>query len=115
MTEIILHITDRASWQTAVAQQFYEADSLATEGFIHCSTVSQLLIPANERFRGQTGLILLCIEPQRLQAPLVYEDCYETGIAFPHIYGRLNIDAVSRTVDFLPGTDGRFVLPAELA
>lgn len=114
MTEMILHITDEAAWQTAVAEQVYTADSLATEGFIHCSTVEQLLIPANERFRGQTGLILLCIDPARLQAPLLYEDCYETGIAFPHIYGRLNVDAVINTVAFPPGPDGRFSLPTGL-
>jgi uncharacterized protein (DUF952 family) len=73
-----------------------------------------VLIPANERFRGQTDLLLLCIDPTRLVAPLVYEDCYQAGMAFPHIYGPLNTDAVLRVVDFPPQIDGTFLLPPSL-
>lgn len=108
---MILHIAHRDEWAAAQAAGDYRADSLATEGFIHCSTPEQVLIPANERFQGQTGLLLLVIDPDRLAAELVYEDCYETGTAFPHIYGPLNLDAVVRAVPFPPGPDGRFSLP----
>lgn len=113
--DMILHITTWSAWQTAVSAGTYTTDSLTAEGFIHCSTVAQLLIPANERFRGQTDLVLLCIDPQKLQYPLVYEDCYETGIAFPHIYGPLNTDAVLKVVKFPPKPDGFFEMPAEVA
>ncbi len=108
---IILHIARRGEWETAVTQGQYTADSLDSEGFIHCSTPEQVLIPANEHFRGQTDLLLLCIDPTRLAAPLVYEDCYQTGMTFPHIYGPLNIDAVRQVLDFPPQADGLFVLP----
>ncbi len=108
---MILHIARRGEWETAVTTGQYTADSLATEGFIHCSTVEQVLVPANERFRGQTDLLLLCIDPALLAAPLVYEDCYETGMLFPHIYGPLNVTAVQSVLDFPPQADGSFVLP----
>ncbi len=111
---IILHIARREEWETAVTLGQYTTDSLATEGFIHCSTVEQVLMPANERFRGQTDLLLLCIDPSRLTAPLVYEDCYETGVQFPHIYGALNVTAVLRVLDFPPQADGSFTLPPML-
>lgn len=110
----ILHITTEKEWQTAVAAGEYRADSLESEGFIHCSTVDQVLLPANERFAGQTGLILLTIDPAKLSAELVYEDCYESGQEFPHVYGPLNLDAVAGLLDFLPNPDGTFSLPAEL-
>lgn len=111
---MILHIARQVDWETALNQGAYTADSLASEGFIHCSTPAQVLGPANEIYRGQTDLLLLAIDPGKLTAALVYEDCYETGQAFPHIYGPLNLDAVVRVVPFPPQPDGSFTLPPEL-
>jgi uncharacterized protein (DUF952 family) len=107
---MILHITTRTAWETV--DTLYTAPSLTSEGFIHCSAPEQVLKPANEMFRGQTGLILLCIEPARVTADIVYEDCYESGQKFPHIYGPLNREAVIKVVDFPPNPDGTFSLPA---
>jgi uncharacterized protein (DUF952 family) len=117
--ETILHITRREDWETlalskaevAVTTPPYRANSLATDGFIHCSTKEQVLKPANEMFHNQTGLVLLVIDPAKVQAEIVYEDCYESGQEFPHIYGPLNLDAVVQVVEFPPNTDGSFSLP----
>ena len=108
---MILHIARREEWEAAQATGDYRADTLMTEGFIHCSTPAQVLGPANTMFRGQADLLLLVIDPAWLTADLVYEDCYETGQAFPHIYGPLNLNAVRRAVPFPPNGDGRFSLP----
>jgi len=109
--DTILHITRRVDWETAVITPPYRSDSLATEGFIHCSTLAQVLEPANEFYRGQTGLILLVIDYSKVKSTIIYEDCYETGQQFPHIYGPLNVDAVVQVVDFPPNDDGSFSLP----
>lgn len=109
--EPILHITTRSAWETAVSQQTYTADSLTSEGFIHCSTPAQAVGTANLLFAGQTGLVLLVIDPAKLIADLVYEDLYDMGQDFPHIYGPLNVDAVTRVVDFPANPDGTFTLP----
>ena len=111
MINTILHITRRADWETAVATPPYHADSLQSEGFIHCSTPAQVLSVANNLYRGQTGLVLLIIDSSKVEPDVVYEDCYETGQQFPHIYGPLNVDAVVRVVDFLPNADGSFSMP----
>ena len=111
---MILHITTQAAWETAVASGEYRDASLETEGFIHCSTAAQVLGPANEFYRGQAGLVLLGIDPALLDAPLVYEDCYETGQAFPHIYGPLPVTAVTQVFPFPPNPDGSFSLPSGL-
>jgi len=108
---MILHITAREAWKSAEHEGTYYADSLQTDGFIHCSTLAQVLMPANALFRGHQDLILLCIDPARVQSKIVYEDCYETGHLFPHIYGPLNADAVFQVVDFPPNVDGTFNLP----
>jgi uncharacterized protein (DUF952 family) len=111
---ILLHITTEAAWQTAVSANSYRTDSLDSEGFIHCSTPAHLLIPANAIFAGQQDLILLYIDPGKLTNKLIYEDCYESGIQFPHVYGEINIDAVLQTIPFPPNPDGSFSLPASL-
>lgn len=88
--------------------------SLDGGGFIHCSTVDQFLIPANERFRGRGDLILLIVATGRLSAPLVYEDCYESGHRFPHVYGPIDLDAIVDVVDLPCRLDGCFDRPPDI-
>lgn len=113
----ILHIVSAQIWadHKAGATGDYADPSLDTEGFIHCSTAAQVLIPANERFAGQDDLLLLVIDPAMVTASVVYEDCYESGMAFPHIYGPINTSAVIDEVAFPCRPDGGFDLPAELS
>ena len=110
---LLLHITSRAEWDRARFNGVYRSPSLDTEGFIHCSTTEQVVKVANARFQGRDDLVLLCIESSRVQAPVQF-DTIETGERFPHIYGPLNAEAVTRTLRFPPGPDGRFRLPNEL-
>ncbi len=88
----------------------YTPQSLDSEGFIHCSTLEQVLIPANERFYGEVGLIVLVIDESKIDALVKYEDCYESGVAFPHIYGPLNTNAVITTIPLVPDEHGAFTL-----
>ena len=108
---VILHITTRGLWQEALDAGIYRADSLATEGFIHCSLPEQVVFVADSRFRGQTGLILLCIDTGRVEPDIRYEGEVDQ---YPHIYGPLNTDAVVDILDFPPNNDGSFALPVVL-
>ncbi|MGQ9927271.1 MAG: DUF952 domain-containing protein [Chloroflexaceae bacterium] len=107
---MIYHITRNAAWTAARAAGSYAADSLATEGFIHFSTRDQVLRVANTLFHGQTGLVLLVVDPARLSAPLRYEEAHP-GEYFPHLYGPLNLDAVVAMYPFSPQPDGSFHWP----
>lgn len=109
---LILHITPRSHWQNAQQNGVYRAESLETEGFIHCSTPAQVVATANAFFHGQTGLVLLCIESDRVQSELRYEAVQ--GDRYPHLYGALNLDAVTGAIDFEPNADGNFTLPPVL-
>ena len=108
---IILHIAQGAAWQQAQTHGAYRGDTLETDGFIHCSLPEQVIPVANAMFKGQTDLVLLCIDEDKVTADIRYEDCYASGQAFPHIYGPLNQDAVVDVVAFPPGADGTFILP----
>lgn len=110
----ILHITRREEWERALAEGIYRGDTLDTEGFIHCSTPVQLVDVANANFGGRTGLVVLCIEPDKVAPEIRYEESGHGG-PFPHIYGALNVDAVVKAASFEPNGEGRFEMPAGIA
>lgn len=109
---LIFHITTQGAWETAVSTGIYRDPSLEAEGFIHCSTREQVTDTANAYFRGQPDLLLLCLDPARVTADIIYEDSYGKGKLFPHIYGPLNLDAVIQVAAFPANADGTFALPA---
>ena len=109
MNNILLHATPRSEWTAAQKQGRYTADSLAGDGFIHCSTEKQILRVANAIFAGQHGLVLLVIDPVRLTSELRWEPGVDLASElFPHIYGPLNLEAVVDVLDFEPDADGHF-------
>lgn len=112
MTEILLHIIQRDVWEGVKETPEYRAPSLETQGFIHCSTVHNVLSVANFLFKDEDKLVLLCINPDKLLAKFKFEPVDNN--MFPHIYGSLNTDAVERVLDFKKDTTGMFVLPESL-
>jgi len=108
----VFHITDRGTFATALESGFYEAESLRAEGFIHCSTRTQVLRSAARFFGGKAGLVLLCLDAARLGALLRYEAA--DGERFPHCYGPIPLAAIPAVIDFPCRPDGSFELPQEL-
>ena len=91
---MIYHVVNNTAWQKAMQQGFYEAASLAAEGFIHTSKAEQVAGVLNRYYKGQTDLLLLHIDESLLTSTLQYELAPSVNEEFPHIYGPLNIDAV---------------------
>jgi uncharacterized protein (DUF952 family) len=91
---VIYHVTTAREWNAAKQKGFYEADSLATEGFIHCSEKHQVANVLERYFGGKTGLVKLVIDPGKLTSRYVQEWSPSIQDTFPHIYGPVNLDAV---------------------
>ena len=105
--QIIYHLTGRDAWAAAQADGVYEAPSLAEEGFIHCSAdEAQALRVAERLYAGATGLHLLDVDTEKLTAEVKREPS-RSGEIYPHIYGRINLDAVVRVRDLTADADGR--------
>ena len=113
---IIYHITRREDWDQAKAAGEYTVPSLENEGFIHASTLEQVVDTANRYYRGQTELVLLAIDTNQSKAEVRFDPVYLHGEEqkFPHIYGPLNINAVVDVLEFSPQPGGDFSLPDAL-
>ena len=116
---MIMHILSRSEWELARALGEYRPPSLEAEGFIHCSTVAQVINTANIFYRGHCDLLVLRIDERMLTARLAFEPPVNSDDArplarFPHIYGPLNLDAVFDAIELPCGVDGLFSLPAAL-
>jgi uncharacterized protein (DUF952 family) len=112
---MILHFCPRAEWESAVSAGSYAADTLASQGYIHCSTAELVHVPATVLARGRTDLLLLEIDEARLPVPLVWEDGdppHPDGTQFPHVYGPIPVDAVVSVRPYPPNPDGTFRPPA---
>lgn len=70
----IIHITQRDEWEKASESGSYNADTLKTQGFIHCSSFEQVISVANFFFKGQNNLVLLIIDTTKISAEIKYEN-----------------------------------------
>ena len=117
---MIFHIAVHADWEAARRSGNYAPPSLEMDGFIHCSTRAQIIDTANLFYRGRTDLTLLSIDESLLTPPLRYEAPASPNDArgasrFPHIYGSLNLEAVTSADQFPCSADGSFALPPAVA
>lgn len=91
---MIYHVTTSEEWEQAQSTGAYEAASLSVEGFIHCSTEKQVDGVLQRYFAGKKDLVKLFIDESKLAAPLKYELAPSVNEAFPHVFGKINLDAV---------------------
>lgn len=111
MSEAIYHVTTWEAWRSAERAGRYEgsADD-RRDGFIHFSSRSQLAESVARHRAGQSGLVLLTVDPAALGAALRWEPS-RGGALFPHLYDALPTVAVQRADDLPLGPDGRHVFP----
>ena len=108
---MIYHMAPALVWQRQAPDQAYRGDTLASEGFIHCTGEPERLVHVANRFYRTMpeDFVILCIEPSQVQAEIKWERA--DGHDFPHIYGPLNLDAVIRVVKFPRDVTGQFLPP----
>ncbi len=90
----IFHVTTKQEWDAAKAKGYYEAPSLQSEGFIHCSNQDQVAGVLQRYFAGQKNLVKIVIDTDKLSSKFVHEWSPSAADTFPHIYGPINFEAV---------------------
>lgn len=91
---MIYHLTQKRNWEDALKKGFYDAESLYSEGFIHCSEKEQVHATLDRYFIDQSEILVLSIDTSKLRSPLKYEFSASVNQEFPHIFGPINVDAV---------------------
>ncbi len=108
---MLVHICAADDWQLAQDRGEHRPDSLDDVGFIHLSAPDQVHLPANRLYAGRTDLVLLHLDPDRLNAPVRWEPGVPSdpeSMLFPHLFGPLPVRAVTSVTPYLPAADGRF-------
>ncbi|MBX3244736.1 MAG: DUF952 domain-containing protein [Acidobacteria bacterium] len=90
---LIYHVTLPENWEYYKDRPSYQTESLQTEGFIHCSYEGQLETTLQRYYANAAQVVILTIETDKLFAKFVEEPSTNNEV-FPHIYGRLNHNAI---------------------
>jgi uncharacterized protein (DUF952 family) len=111
MTRVIYHMCRAEAWEQAVRAGAYagSADDLR-DGFLHFSTAEQVAESARRHRAGESGLVLLAVDPARLGDRLKWEPARD-GQLFPHLYGKLSPSEVASAQSLPLGPDGLHIFP----
>src|SRR5438309_7319829 len=91
---VIFHFINQSDLEQHLNEKALVLPSLAIEGFIHCSTIDQVIAVANFLAPYDEKMQLLEIDESKVMPEVRYEDAMKDGRLFPHIYGPLNRDAI---------------------
>jgi uncharacterized protein (DUF952 family) len=120
----------RIVYQIAILDNFINAsknnsyipDDFDTSGFIYCTGEPETTLLVLEDYFGQVinEILLLRIAKDKLISPIKFEDPapligggtshIKQGVVFPHIYGPLNLDAITGAA-IVNKKSGKFVWP----
>ncbi|MFC9129783.1 DUF952 domain-containing protein [Streptomyces sp. NPDC057099] len=112
---MIYHAVPLTVWNTAPGPT-YAPDSLAEEGFVHCSPdEATTLAVVNAFYREATRpLLVLALDEARLTARVAFEAAAPApppgvaeGVLFPHVFGPLDRDAVDHVLEVRWDEEGR--------
>lgn len=93
----VLHVAQIVDVDRAKQSGRYRCDSLDSEGFIHCCKPDQLKGVLERYYSGAGGIVLMRIDSDQLQVKLVFENTVGGDELFPHVYGEIDMQAVTAT------------------
>ena len=89
---------------------FHGSPADTADGYIHLSCASQVAATLDKHFSGVDGLALAAVDLSRL-GDIVRWEASRDGQLFPHIYGRLPVEAVVSVAPLERTPDGTVKLP----
>ena len=110
--QLFVHLALAAEWDEAAERggpylRSTIGRSLDDVGFIHCSFADQVDATRERFYTGRDDVVLLTVDPSRVEVPIRVEDLAGTGELFPHLYGPLELDAVIDVQAIGAGPDTR--------
>ena len=96
----IFHIASNTDIVKYLEHGEYQCASLESDGFIHCCDKHQLVGVVNRYYQNVDDVQLMFLDPDKLDSPLIRENTVGGSELFPHVYGRINREAVKTMVPF---------------
>ncbi|MGI9252903.1 MAG: DUF952 domain-containing protein [Thermomicrobiales bacterium] len=103
-----LHLVPEPSWNAHAGQTYYRPEAFPEEGFIHTTHGEELVIQIANMFytADPRPYLVLEVDLDAVTAETIYEDPDDR---FPHVYGPLNLDAVTGVRRVIRDANGSFV------
>lgn len=110
---VVFHMVPKTTWDALPFGSAYYAETLCSEGFVHCTAEPVMLeVVANRFYRSEKGdWLILTVDLEQIGAEVRWEAA--DGHLFPHIYGPIERCAVVRVVAFPRRQDGTYSLPED--
>ena len=104
---VTFHAVPEPVWTAHMGVREYRPERFAEEGFIHCTDGEELVVEvANRYYRDDPRpYLVLDVDLARVQARAIYED---EARQYPHIYGPIAREAVTRVRRVERAADGTF-------
>lgn len=101
------HLVPAEVWASADPARPFEAASLATDGFVHCTDGAAEVVMTGDRHLcdDPRPYLVLTIDLDRVGSPWRYDI---PGSPYPHIYGPIDRSAVVAVTPIDRKPDGRF-------
>lgn len=116
MGQWIYKICTRTEWNDALGVGVYAgSDHDRADGFVHFSTAGQVVETAAKHFAQQDDLVIVAVDPARLDEHALKWEPSRGGDLFPHLYGSLPADTAVWVKD-LPwcADDKRHLFPPDM-
>jgi uncharacterized protein (DUF952 family) len=108
---MIYKICPASAWREAERQGVFRGSAVdISDGYIHFSTASQVAETARKHFFGQTGLFLIAVDADALGDAVRWERSRNDEL-FPHLYGDLDLGAVTGVLGLHARSDGYHDIP----
>ena len=90
---LIYHVVLPDVWAHFKDKDFYKAESLHSEGFIHCSFAAQLGAVLRRYYKDAEKIVVLTIDTAELISRVIEEPSTNNEI-YPHVYGEINRNSI---------------------
>jgi uncharacterized protein (DUF952 family) len=108
---MIYKICPASAWREAERRGAFGGSEVdLRDGFIHFSTAAQVEETTRKHFFGQAALFLVAVDPDALGAALKWERSRNDEL-FPHLYGELDLGAVTVVHSINLRADGSHEIP----
>ncbi len=104
--DLLFTLIKKEDWKSFSASGIFEPESLKEQGFIQCFRGDQVQDAANNTYSEEDELLLIVIDPLRLQVPIKHEK--EGDQTYPNVYGSFSIDAIIDRIIIRKGKKGDF-------